>query len=233
MKKIMFVLGATGFVGTEVVKVAVESNWTVKALVRSQEAFDRFSGTGVMPVLGRADEPLSWASELKGTDVLIDLIQPELPSPLTLEAIKQVSEQRQALTNGILDALHSLPNGEMPLYVSVSGTDDLQPDSSGRINSASSLKGIPVGFSHIGIPVRRQVEASGVPATFVYLGTVYGPGKTFANVIIPKLAQGKWKIIGNGKNHMPLVHVEDVARGLVHIAGLDRSQTAGKTLILA
>ena len=40
-------------------------------------------------------------------------------------------------------------------------------------------------------------------------------------------------MIGNGANHMPLVHVEDVARGLVHLAGLDRTQTLGKTFVLA
>ena len=233
MKKTMFVLGSTGFVGAEVVKFALESNWIVKALVRSQEAFDKLSEAGATPILGDANDPLSWGSELKNADVLVDLIQPDLPSPLTLDAVKKVSEQRQALTKGVLAVLQSLKDDERPLFISVSGTDDLEPNSNGRISSSSSLKNSPRGFGHIGIPVRRLLDASGVAVTFVYLGTVYGPGKTFADVIVPKISQGKWKIIGNGSNHMPLVHVEDAARGLIHLAALDRKQTVGKTFVLA
>ena len=233
MKKTMFLLGATGFVGSEVVRVALDSGWNVKALVRSSEAFDKLAKSGATPVLGDANDPASWASELRNADVLIDLLQPAIPVPFRSGAIRKISAQRQMLTSGILNSLKDLPQDERPLYLSISGTDDLEPDTNGVISSASQITNSFSGFAHIGVPVRRLVENSGVPAVYVYLGTVYGPGKTFAETIVPRLAKGKWKVIGNGANHMPLVHVEDVARGLVHLAGLDRTQTLGKTFVLA
>ena len=233
MKKTMFILGATGFVGSEVVRVALAFNWNVKALVRSQEAFDKLRGLGVSSVLGDAYDPGSWASEMKGVDVLIDLLQPEIPIPFRSAKVKTVSEERQRLTRGILDSLKAMPLGERPAYLSVSGTDDLMPDENGVINSASGLVDRFTGFAHIGVPVRWLVEASGVAAIFVNLGTVYGPGKLIAEVIVPRLANGKWRMIGDGSNRMPLVHVEDAARALVHLAGLDRSETLGRTYVLA
>jgi nucleoside-diphosphate-sugar epimerase len=62
---------------------------------------------------------------------------------------------------------------------------------------------------------------------------VYGPGKTFADTIVPKLASGKWKVVGSGANHIPIVHVEDVARGLVHLASLEGERTIGKSFVLS
>jgi len=233
MKKTMFVLGATGFVGSEVVRFALDSGWNVKALVRSQGSFDKLTNLGVTAILGDADDPSRWTSELRGTDVLIDLLQPEVPVPFRYSAVTKIPEQRQSLTRRVLGSLNELAPNERPLYLSISGTDDLEPNSEGIIGSSSQLTKSPSGFAHIGVPVRGLVENSGVDAVFVYLGTVYGPGKTFAETIIPKLAKGKWKVIGKGDNHLPLVHVEDAARGLVHLAGLDRAQTLGKTFVLA
>ena len=233
MKKTMFILGATGFVGSEVVRAALTAGWALKALARSKNSSDKLGDLGVTPIVGDASDPSTWVSELRNTDVLVDLIQPEIPIPFRVKAVHKISEQRQALASGILAALGTLNVDERPLYFSISGTDDLESDSNGVIGSGSELTNSPSGFGHIGIPIRRLVERSGVDAVFIYLGTVYGPGKTFAETIIPKLAQGKWKVIGNGRNHMPIVHVEDAARGLVHIAGLERGQTLGKTFVLA
>jgi nucleoside-diphosphate-sugar epimerase len=233
MKKTTFILGATGFVGSEVVKVALEAGWAVKALVRNDNASVNLAKMGVMPILGDAYNASAWSLEMKNTDVVIDLIQPEIPIPFRSSALKKISEQRQRLTKGILDSLVNIPEDERPLYFSISGTDDLESDPGGVISSSSLLTKSPSGFAHIGVPVRRLVEKSGVDTAFVYLGTVYGPGKTFAETIFPKLANGKWKIIGSGENHIPIVHVEDVARGLVHLAGLERETTIGKTFVLA
>ena len=168
MKKTMFVLGATGFVGSEVVRVALDSGWAVKALVRSQESFIKISKWGVTAVLGDAQDSALWTSELRNADVLIDLLQPEIPVPFRSGAILRVSAQRQTLTSGILNSLKNLPQGERPLYLSISGTDDLEPDRNGVISSASQITKSFSGFAHIGVPVRRLVESSGMPAVSIF-----------------------------------------------------------------
>jgi nucleoside-diphosphate-sugar epimerase len=104
------------------------------------------------------------------------------------------------------------------LYVSVSGVADLVADQRGFISHASTLTSRPAGFGRIGLAARSAVRDSGINAAFVHLGTVYGPGKSFAERILPALERGRYPIFGGGENRIALVHVDDAARALVHIA---------------
>ena len=80
------------------------------------------------------------------------------------------------------------------------------------------------GFAHIGVPVRKLVEASGLDATYIYLGSlVYGPGKLFADIFVAGLKKGSAHVVGKGTNRPSLVHVTDAARAIVHLAGLSRN----------
>ena len=59
----VFVLGATGFVGQEVVKEAVAQGYRVKALVRSAEKAAGLAAMGAIPVAGDAENPAAWVRE--------------------------------------------------------------------------------------------------------------------------------------------------------------------------
>lgn len=188
---------------------------------------------GAQPVLGDVNHPLEWIREAQGASALIDLVQPKLPQRLTRIAIQAVSMERQGITKNVFAALQSLPDKERPVFFSISGADDLQPDAQKHINHNSLLREKPYGFSHIGIPVRKLIEKSGVNATYIYLGNiVYGHGKTFADLHVAGLARGKGLIVGKGTNHLPLSHVTDVARALGHLAGLPRMALMGQTFLI-
>ena len=229
----VFVLGATGFVGREVVKEAVARSYRVKALVRSVEKAAALTAMGAIPVAGDAENPAAWVREAAGCAVLIDLIQPELPGRIGRNAIQQVASQRQAITRRLLAGLLTVPSPVRPLLMSVSGLDDLTPDTQGRVHAGSALRTQFTGFAHVGVPVRRLIEESGVASVFAYLGTVYGPGKTFAKTIFPQLAAGRFRMAGRGANRTPLVHVQDAARALVHLAALDAGRLAGRSFVIA
>ncbi len=232
MKK-MLLLGGTGFIGREVVRVAVEAGWQVAALSRSEAGDALLRRLGAAPVRGDAAEPGGWVEEARGAAVMIDLVQPALPARLGRAEIRAVSRLRQEVTRRWLEALAGLPPAERPRLLSVSGVDDLECDAEGRVSHRSALRARPVGFAHIGIPVRRLVEASGVGATYVHLGTVYGPGKGFADRLLPALAERKQPIVGSGGNRLPLVHVSDAARALVHLAGLDAAGVVGRAFVVS
>lgn len=136
------------------------------------------------------------------------------------------------MTRTALEALRRLGTEERPIFFSVSGADDLQPDAQRTISERSLLRSHPRGFAHIGIPVRRLVETSGIDATYVYLGNlVYGPGKVFADLYVAGLRTGSARVIGKGTNRLPLIHVADAARALVHLAGLPRPDLVGRPFI--
>ncbi len=232
MNKTMFVLGGTGFIGHEVVIQAVQAEWQVKALVRSEEGATKLRQVGAHSVVGDVHQSERWIAEARASTALIDLTQPKLPKRLSRSAMKSLSGQRQAMTRATLEALKKLPAEERPIFFSVSGADDLQPDVQGTISERSLLRDYPGGFALIGIPVRKLVEASGVEATYVYFGNlVYGPGKVFADLYITGLRNGSARVLGNGTNRLPLIHVTDAAGALVHLAGLPRTELVGRTFI--
>jgi nucleoside-diphosphate-sugar epimerase len=229
----LFVLGATGFVGGEVVKQALAQGLAVTALARSAERASGLLAMGARVVLGDARSPENWIQEAAGCDVIVDLLQPELPARVGLRTIRRVAAARASMTSRLITALESIPDERRPLLLSVSGLDDLAPDERGNVDDRSAQSTEFSGFAHIGVPVRRLIEASGVAWAYAYLGTVYGPGKSFAKKIFPQLASGRLRLPGTGANRMAVVHVEDAARALVHIATLERGRVSGRSFVIA
>ena len=229
----IFILGATGFVGRETVKAALNRGFRVKALVRDREKASALAAAGAVLIQGDAASPAEWIHHTAGSKVLIDLVQPTLPARIGRAAVRRTAGIRAANTRNLLAALKDVPDANHPILISVSGLDDLAPDADGNVSDGSPLANRPAGFGHIGIPVRRLVEQSAVSAGFVYLATVYGPGKGFAKSLFPQLAAGRFRLPGDGSNRMPLVHVEDAARALVHVAALPVDRLTGRSFVVA
>ena len=229
----LFILGATGFVGSELVSRALAQHMRVTALARSAEKATALASMGARIVIGDAQSPADWVHETAGCDVIIDLLQPELPTRVGLRTIQRVGAMRASMTSGLLDALKTIPAEQRPLLLSVSGLDDLTPDDKGRVDESSAVSTQLSGFAHIGVPVRRLIEKSSIAAVYAYLGTVYGPGKSFAKKLFPQLAEGRFRLPGKGANRMALVHVQDAARALLYIAGMERTRASGRSFVIA
>ena len=226
MKRTLFITGAAGFIGHETAKEAVKAGWQVTALVHAGKSAASLREIGARPVVGDVHQPLTWMAEAQDATAFIDLVQPQLPKHLGQKEIEAMSAERVDMTRRILDALLGLPAEKRPLFIAVSGADDLQPDAHNVIRHDSALRAHPRGFGHMGIPRRKLIEASGLDATYVYFGNlVYGPGKVKARQYVAGLTQGTAHVIGNGKNRVPMVHVTDAARALVHLATLAQANT--------
>jgi nucleoside-diphosphate-sugar epimerase len=200
----LFILGASGFVGSAVVDAAREAGLSVGAWARDDTQAERLRARGV-----RVTSP----PEIPEAKVVVDLIQPKLPERLTESAFVKAAAYRIDTTRTVLAAL---PRGAM--LFSVSGTDDFDDT---VVSHRSPFSTRPWGFSRIGLSVRAEVLASKVPFASLHLGTVYGPGKSFAEKLFPQLAKGRLPIVGKGANRLPLIHVEDVGRAVVHLLGRD------------
>jgi len=233
MKRTIFVLGAAGYIGKSVVQEAVTAGWKVKALVRAPASALLMKGLGAEAVIGDAMNAVSWIEEARGCQLMVDLLQPKLPKRLSRRAIQAVARYRIGVSRAILNALMKLLENERPLFINVSGVDDLAPDADGKISHHSVLVEQLKGFAHIGVPVRKLLDGAGVQAVHVYLGTVYGPGKAFAETVIPGLIRRTMPIIGNGSNRMALIHVEDAARAIVHVCGQRDKMLCGSNCVIS
>ena len=232
MNNTLFITGAAGFIGHETVVEALKGGWQVKALVHAQRSAETLRESGAQPVVDDVHQPQAWIAEARGATAFIDLVQPKFPKRVSRKALKEISEERQAMTRSMLAALRSLPAEERPLFIAVLGADNLQPNARNVISHDSVLRPHPRGFATIGIPVRKLIEASGLDATYVYLGNlVYGPGKVFADQYVNGLKNGTAHIVGKGENRLPLTHVTDAARALVHLAALAETHVVGRTFL--
>ena len=198
----IFVLGASGFVGTAVVEATLEAGLSVGAWARSEVQAQRLRDRGV-----RVTSP----PEIPPARVVIDLIQPKLPERLSESAFVKAAAYRRKTTRSVLAALP-----KQSLLLSVSGTDDFADT---VVSHRSPYTAQPWGFARIGLSVRAEVLASKRRFASLHLGTVYGPGKSFAAKLFPALAKGRLPIVGDGANRLPLIHVEDAACAMVHLAG--------------
>ena len=204
----VFILGATGFVGGAAIDAALRAGLTVGAWARTEAQADALRRRGVV---------VSAPPSIPASKVVIDLIQPKLPGRLSEAAFEQTTRYRVEATRGVLRVLPP-----QALLFSVSGTDDFA--GSPVSHRSPFFSGDPKGFARIGLSVRAELLASKRPFASIHLGTVYGPGKMFASKLFPGLAKGRLPVIGDGANRLPLVHVEDAARALLHLATLSREQ---------
>ena len=71
MSKNAFVTGATGLLGTNLVRDLMREGWKVKAPARSRPKFERlFPGIEVEPVTGDMEDVAGFATALRGCDTL-------------------------------------------------------------------------------------------------------------------------------------------------------------------
>jgi nucleoside-diphosphate-sugar epimerase len=223
-KASIVVLGAGGFLGTAAIDAAVEAGLSAIGVVRQATSEQRVERGGGKAVRGDAANPESWISAAANAVAVIDLVQPTIPRRLGNRALTKIVSQRVNTTRAVVSALASLPAERRPLYVNVSGVAELVADQRGFISHTSTLTSQPAGFAKIGLAVRSVVSESGIDAAFVHLGTVYGPGKSFTERVFPALEKGRYPIFERGENRIALVHVDDAARALVHIATSPRAE---------
>lgn len=203
----LFILGASGFVGAATVEAALDAGLSVGAWARTEAQARQLRNRGVL---------VTAPPHIPNAKVVIDLVQPKLPERLTEAAMASAARARVGVTR---EVLQKLPRGA--LLFSVSGTDDFEDE---LVSHRSPFRTRPSGFARIGSSVRQELVASGTTFASLHLGTVYGPGKAFASKVFPQLAKRRLPIIGGGANRLPLIHVDDAARAMVHLAALDDSR---------
>lgn len=211
----VFILGATGFVGSAVVDAALAAGLKVGAWARSEAQAAALRQRGV---------DVTSPPSIPPSKLVIDLVQPKLPERLREATFVEAARSRVETTREVLRAL---PAGA--LLFQVSGTDDFER---GVVSHRSPFTADPRGFARIGLAVRAELLAAGRRFASIHLGTVYGPGKAFAAQVFPRLAKGRMPVVGGGANRLPLIQVEDAARALVHLATLGSEEVTAHPWIV-
>jgi nucleoside-diphosphate-sugar epimerase len=212
-----FVTGATGFIGTELVKVLIARGHQVFGLAQCAETAERVRRVGAVPVMGDLLEPGQWQDETPADWVFH--LQPYLVRGRRLTRRRAVSMARaRVLMDGhLLDAVAS---GATRRVVYVADTSCYGATGPRPITEDQPLR--PSAWGRYLAPALDRVDGyvtAGLPIVTAFPGWVYGNGSCFRKRVIEPVMAGR-RVLRFGKTGpwVSPIHVQDCARALVHLA---------------
>jgi nucleoside-diphosphate-sugar epimerase len=137
------------------------------------------------------------------------------------------AEYRRTNVDGLETLVRTAMTAGVRRVVHVSSITVHGNDVRGWADEGAPLRGEPNPYSRSKVAgeqlLQRLIRDAGAPVTIVRPGWIYGPGDhaSFGR-LAERIAGGRMVVIGRGDNHLPLIHVRDVARGI-----LLASETAG------
>ncbi|WP_426511261.1 NAD-dependent epimerase/dehydratase family protein [Dactylosporangium sp. McL0621] len=202
--------GGTGYIGSAVVRELVAAGHAVTALVRSDEAAAKARKGGAEAAVGDLFDAGWTAARFAEADAAVHIAA--TGGPDTVEFDKAI--------------IAAAVQAGKP-YVHTSGIW-LWGDNA-DITEESPLA--PPALTAWRVPVEQSVLDSGLAATIVAPGIVYGHGGGIpAGVLAPaRDEQGRVKLIGDGSQHWTSVHVDDVA--VVYRLVLEHGSGLGRVVV--
>ncbi|OWJ62084.1 NAD-dependent epimerase/dehydratase family protein [Inquilinus limosus] len=212
---IIFLTGASGYIGGAVAPRLMRDGHRIRGLVRSSEKADRLQALGIEPVLGDLSDTALLAREAKAADAVVNA----------------ASADDRAAVEALLDALA----GSGKPFLHTSGTsvvaDDARGDwASDKVHDEDTpVEPVPGKAARVAID-RLIVDAAGrgVRSAVLCNSLIYGtgPGLNPDSVQIPALVAqarktGVVRPVGRGLNIWSNVHVDDMAD--LYALALDRA----------
>ena len=224
----VLVTGAAGLLGSHVAELVLKRGDAARLLVRPGENVSWLAGAGAEVCRGDLADRASLEAAVEGVDMLVHCAArmgpwgPESEYELVnVRGPKIVTET--AMAAGVQRIVHVSSIDVHGLVVG-DGVDETAPfgkerDPYCRSKTAGELE------------LQRLIKDRGAPVTIVRPGLIYGPRDTHSFGRFARLVeQHKMVIIGSGNNHLPLIYVTDVARGIL-LAG-EAGQAIGRIYLL-
>lgn len=213
----VLVTGATGFIGSHLVKRLVDDGHYVRCLVRKTSNVDELKELNINFAYGDIQEKKSLEEAVEGKEIIYHLIGIGSLSANSEEEFKQFYEINVLGIKNLLDALLSKnPNIKKVIYLSSTAAVGLQ---NGIINEETPC--IPVTpYQKSKYESEKLIldyyEKHGLPITIIRPCMVYGPGSLHSEILrmCKFIERGVFPLFNNGNNSVPLVYVTDLVQGI-------------------
>ncbi len=202
----LFITNATGYIGSAVAEQFKSRGYTVTALARSDKAVEELQKRGYKPYRGDLRKPQEFEQALKEADVVIH-------TAATND--KDFGTVDQAATEVILNAL----KGTDKTFIYTSGVWVL--GNTGSILADETTPANPIPFVTWRVELEKKVTEAknyGVRSIVIRPTVVYGrEGGLIASIYATAQKDGYARYIGEGQNHVSLIHIDDLSN-LYYIA---------------
>lgn len=225
----IFVTGGNGFIGSVVIQKLVKQGHKVKALMRATSDTTRLGDTPFERVLGDVRNLNSIEKGMKDCDAVIHLASlsnwNDIYSPLMPEIVVKGSFN-------VLEAAQKAGNLRtlfVSSVVTVNGTLEAEVQNE---DSPCTLDLNRFIYAKAKVEVERRCQeahAQGLPIVIVNPGEVYGPRDTALNTACNLIDFAKSSPVLACKGGTSVVHVDDVANGI--IAALERGRSGERYIL--
>jgi nucleoside-diphosphate-sugar epimerase len=219
----ILVTGAAGFLGSHLTDLLMASGERPRVLLRP--------GDGTGP-LAEADVDVHWGDI--GDRVAVEAAVSGVDRVLHCAARTGAwgAEREYVRTN--VRALETLVRASLAAgvrrLVHVSSITVHGNDLGGEADESAPLRAGPNPYSRSKVSaervLQRMIREDDAPVTIVRPGWIYGPrdGASFAR-LARMIERGRMVMVGSGENYLPLIYVEDAARGVLLASESDQAVT--------
>jgi nucleoside-diphosphate-sugar epimerase len=224
----VLVTGAAGFLGSHVTELLLERGDRPRVMIRPGENMGARTGADVDIHTADIADRTALETALDGVDLVLHCAA--RTGPWGPEA-----EYQRTNVRGLEMLVRTALAAGVRRLVHVSSATVHGVDVHGPADEEAPFRREPNPYTRSKVAgerlLERMIRNEQAPVSIVRPGWIYGPRDTASFGRLARLIDdGKMVMAGTGRNHLPLIYVRDVARGML-LAG-DAEQAAGRCYLL-
>jgi nucleoside-diphosphate-sugar epimerase len=196
----VFVLGATGFIGSAVVRVLIQRGHRLTGLTRSETSAVKLRSAGCQPLMGDIGRPTAWIDQLPPVDAVV-------------HTACDVNTDMGAVDRRLLDALLArlAARSNKTRFVYTGGGWLFGPTRDGLATEETPFAPL-VAFAWMVPHSQRVLAAPGIEGIVIHPAMVYTPdGGVFRSLASAARERTAIRVVGGEDVRWPLVHRDDLA----------------------
>lgn len=221
----VLVTGATGFVGKKVVEKLLAKNHQVVVLTRNPQKAQALWGDKVQAFAWNTTKEQVPSPALEGVEGVINLVGENIADKHWCEKQKQVIYNSRILsTKNLMESLLTMP--KKPVVISTSAIGVYGPRENELIAESTTvgagfLANVCEDWERIAFDYKKELPRLAI----IRVGVVLGKDGGLLKKLLPVFKKGLGGPIGNGKQWMSWIHIEDLAN--LYVFALETSSAEG------